>query len=414
MDKTLLQSLSGFSDALDSNKDWLVERLRQVFVSFGYRSLSTPTLERQEILLNKFGPEAQKLLYLFKDNGDRAVGLRYDLTVPLARFVAGCYQSLPLPFKRYEIGPVYRAEKPQKGRSRQFDQADVDIIGQSGLGAVKELLTVIKAVETTLDLTFTCQINDRRLIGAVLDSIEVPAKEQTILLQLLDKKDKIPTEKLRKELAELGLNDVQRRQINQVFLTDDTTLATLEPFLSDPTAIDDLKTLLEFGRTIKLNIVFTPAMVRGLDYYTGLIFECLAEGYDGGSVVGGGQYDSLIESLIGVKLPAVGISFGVDRLVGAIGDRIVNEPSLFVVNLPETEPEIRQWVTGLRTAGRNVELYPESSVELGLQIKYAAKRNYPSIIIPLAEEWRQGKVIEKNLADGTQKTVTLESIKHHV
>ncbi len=414
MDKTLLQPLSGFGDSLDSNKDWLTERLRKVFVSFGYRSLTTPTLERQEVLLNKFGPEAQKLLYLFKDNGNRAVGLRYDLTVPLARFVAGRYQSLPLPFKRYEIGPVYRAEKPQKGRSRQFDQADVDIIGQSGLGAVKELLTVIKAAESALDLTFTCQINDRRLIGMVLDSIEVPAKEQTLLLQLLDKKDKIPADKLGKELAELGLSDVQRRQISQVFLADDTTLATLEPFLSDATTTDELKTLLEFGRSIKLNIVFTPAMVRGLDYYTGLIFECLAEGYDGGSVVGGGQYDSLIESLIGIKLPAVGISFGVDRLVEAIGDRAVNKPSLFVINLPETEPEIRQWVMGLRTAGRNVELYPESNVELGLQIKYAAKRNYPSIIIPLAEEWRQGKVIEKNLADGTQKAVTVDSLKHHV
>lgn len=414
MDKTTPQPLSGFRDSLNSNKDWVIGRLRQIFISFGYQSLETPILERQEVLLNKFGSEAQKLLYLFKDNGDRAVGLRYDLTVPLARFVAGCYQSLPLPFKRYEIGPVFRAEKPQKGRYRQFDQADVDIVGQSGLGAVMELLLLIKAAETALDLTFICQINDRRLVSLILKSIEVPAKEQTALLQLLDKKDKIPVEKLRDQLSGLGLNDVQRRQISQVFLADDTTLATLEPFLSDSAAIDELKMLLEFGRSIKLDIVFAPSMVRGLDYYTGLIFECQVKNYASGSVIAGGQYDSLIESLVGTKLPAVGVSFGVDRLVDVLADQATDQSTLFVVNLPETETEVRQWVTGLRNAGRNVELYPESSADLGTQIKYAAKRDYPTILIPLADEWRQGKITEKDLESGVQKAVTLDSLKHHV
>src|SRR5579872_2819765 len=164
MDRELLNPLSGFRDYNKPNKDLVISKLRSVFVRFGYQFLETPALERQEILLGKFGEEAQKLIYLFEDNGLRKVGLRYDLTVPLSRFVAANYTTLPLPFKRFEIGVVWRAERPQKGRYRQFTQADVDIVGDEGsLSSEKELLEVISLAGKELRLDLTCQINDRAL-----------------------------------------------------------------------------------------------------------------------------------------------------------------------------------------------------------------------------------------------------------
>jgi len=379
-----------------------MSQLRSVFQSFGYQALETPSIERQEMLLGKLGDEAQKLLYLFEDNGGRKVGLRYDLTVPLARFVAGNLNELPLPYKRFEIGNSWRAERAQKGRLRQFTQADVDIIGDNNsLASEKELLSVIRAVQEKLGIDWLCLLNDRRVIKEILTNLKVPAENQGKLLVALDKKDKLTETELEEELKRVGLSDVQLRQISAVFLIDQGHLDRAKAVLDDPSVLSRMEELLSYAKSIGLKADFAPFMVRGLEYYTGTIVECVTADYPS-SLVGGGRYDSLIEDLTGQKVPSIGVSFGVDRLADYLADKELSSRPLFMTNLPETTGEVALWLKELRAKGKNIEQYLDSTVELGKQIKYADKRGFASILIPTEEAWKKGEIIEKNLASGDQ------------
>jgi histidyl-tRNA synthetase len=319
MNKEFLAPLSGFRDLVDPNKGRLEAALRGIFGRFGYQPLETPTLERQEILLNKFGSEAEKLLYVFEDNGGRKVGLRYDLTVPLARYVACNFNELAWPYKRFEIGTVWRADRAQKGRYRQFTQADIDIVGSDALGAEQELLEILRQVQEAAAPSLkglVCLINDRRLVAALLEKLQLTERAADIL-RLLDKQDKLTEQQFGAELTKLGLSDVQLGKLRALFLTDaDEALATITDLLGDTEALQSLQQLIAYGKELGLTMVFAPNMVRGLDYYTGTIIECRLPNYPS-SVIGGGRYDSLVESLNGQKLPAVGISFGIDRLLDA-------------------------------------------------------------------------------------------------
>ncbi len=406
MDRESLQPLSGFRDQLEPSKSAILDVLKKIFQSYGYMELETPAVERKEILLGNYGDEAQKLLYLFEDNGKRKVGLRYDLTVPLSRFVAANYQNLALPFKRFEIGPVFRAEKPQAGRFRQFTQADIDIVGSAG--GEKEILEMVATAAKAFGLKITCVINDRRIVEAVFEYLKVKTELRQALLRLLDKKDKITPERLSKELDDLGLTAVQKKAVSGLFLQTDEPFDELESLLGKLEAITELKNLVKYGKSIGLNMKFDLSMVRGLDYYTGTIFECIEESYGGGTIIGGGRYDGLVEGLIGQKIPAVGISFGVDR-IGEIM-RLERPVTLFIACLPENEVETRRWSTELRQKGKNVEVYLDSSVELGKQIKYADKRGYKSIVIPLEEAWKKGQVEIKNLETGLQEVINREDL----
>lgn len=400
MDKTSFQPLAGFRDLVSPTKRWVLERLEKIFQLYGYQPLETPALERQEILLGKLGSEAQKQLYLFTDNGQRQVGLRYDLTVPLARYVAANYQSLILPFKRYEIGPVWRAEKPQRGRYRQFTQADIDIVGSSSLGAETEILQIIKAVECELGLVFRCLINDRKIVGAVLAKLAVSQSKWKETLIILDKREKVKEEKTLVALQKLGLNADQRGKMAKIFFSQgDLALAAVRNLIGSRPELDRLENLIHQAKKLRLMVVFDPAMVRGLDYYTGTIIEGVTKD-DGNSVLGGGRYDSLVESLIGRKIPAVGLSFGVDRLADLLAAK--SERGLMIVNLPEIEEELIDWANKLRSQGKAVELYLDSAVELGKQLRYADKQGYREVILPLRENWENGEVIVKNLASGEQ------------
>lgn len=394
--------LSGFRDNTNVTKERVTTVLRETFLLYGYRFLETPALERQEILLGKMGDEAQKLLYLFEDNGGRKVGLRYDLTVPLSRFVAGNMGTLPMPFKRYEIGAVWRAERPQKGRYRQFTQADVDVLG-AGIGAEKEFLEMIGVIAKKLEIDLTLLINDRQVVKAIFSELNIDAEIQTKLLQLLDKQDKISDEQMSDGLQQIGLSDVERNQIRDIFLTEPDLETIKELIGAEKTS--NLKELIDYGSSIGLKISFAPSMVRGLDYYTGTIMEATVS--DGaGSIIGGGRYDNLIENLTGQKVEGVGISFGVDR----IADYIVEKENfdkpmpLFIVNLPETEVETARWAQELRDKGMPVERYIESTVELGKQIKYADKRGYKFVLLPFENEWKAGQIVEKQLDTGDQIT----------
>lgn len=412
MDKSSFLPLSGFRDISTPTKDWVAASLRQIFLSFGYQPLETPALEKQEILLGKLGDEGQKQLYLFEDNGGRKVGLRYDLTVPLARYVSGNLGQLPLPYKRFEIGTVWRAERAQKGRYRQFSQADVDIIGaKAGIASEKELLQILAAGQKAFGLTWLVLLNDRRLVADILDSIGVDKDRQPKLLQALDKKDKLTEAELETELRSVGLTDVELKQVSSIFLVAEGALERIKDIVSDQAVVDQVDELMKFGETLGLKIDFAPFMVRGLDYYTGTIFECVLPDFPS-SLVAGGRYDTLVENLTGQKLPAVGISFGVDRIADYLDDQKLAPTPLFVVNLPEMESEVVHWVAELRAGGQNVELYLDSTVELGKQIKYADQRGYASIIIPLAEEWKKGQVVRKNLESGDQEAVEKAKIIH--
>ncbi len=401
MDKEKLLPLSGFRDQLEPNKSAILDCLKKIFQSYGYQELETPVLEKQEILLGNYGDNAQKLLYLFEDNGLRKVGLRYDLTVPLSRYVAAHYQEIKLPFKRFEIGPVFRAEKPQVGRFRQFTQADIDIVGLNS--GEKEMLDVIAAVTRAIGLTVSCQINNREVVSAVLERIMVKADSQRALMRLLDKKDKISPTRFSQEFDKLDLTSVQKKAINGLFIESEDQFDGIDSLLGGSNALKVLKKLIQYGRSIGLKMNFDLSMVRGLDYYTGTIFECVDDNYLGGSLIGGGRYDSLIENLIEQKIPAVGISFGVDRIAELTN---VQQPeTLFFVCLPETELETRQFATELRQSGQRVEVYPDSSVELGKQLKYADKRGYQRVIVPLEDAWKKGRVEVKDLVTGRQEAV---------
>lgn len=401
MDKATFQPLSGFRDLRGPAKDRLIEALRQIFQSFGFEALETPALERQELLLTKYGDEAQKQLYLFEDNGKRPVGLRFDLTVPLARFVAANYADLTLPFKRFEIGPSWRAERPQKGRYRQFTQADIDIVGTDSVSAEQELLEVITAFQKATELPLVVQLNDRRIVGAMLEKMAI--RESKKLLQLLDKKDKLPAEKMTTDLGSLGLSDHQRRQVTSIFLNDGDSLETVEHFLGSTPELTQLQNLLTAANKIGLTAVFVPSMVRGLDYYTGTIIECVVKDSPVGAVIAGGRYDSLVADFIGQKLPAIGISFGVDRLLAAMETPEVTAPAdIFLVHLPENSAEVQEFARQLRSNGHMVELYLDPTVEMGKQIKYAAKKGYASIYLPLEAEWSKGLLVRRDLDTGRQ------------
>lgn len=409
MDKELLRPLSGFRDYSRPTKDRLIFQLRQIFVKYGYQPLETPSIERQDLLLKNYGEEAQKLLYLFEDNGKRKVGLRYDLTLPLARFYAANYQVLPTPYKRFEIGSVWRAERPQKGRLRQFTQADIDIVGTASLAAEKEMLSVVAEVERVAGLNFEVQLNDRAVVATVFDKLKIPNRSRQKLLQILDKKDKIAEQVIFEGILKLGISDVQLRQIRSIFLESETLDDVAR--LAGEGLTAPVVELIETARRLGLKAAFVPSMVRGLDYYTSTIIECRVDGYPS-SVAGGGRYDNLVEGLIGQKVPAVGLSFGVDRLVELLDERQLEEPAIFVARLPETSSELDLWAEDLRKVGCNVEVFLDETVELGKQIRYADKRGYQEILIPRLEDWRQNKIVKKNLQTGQQQSIPREEVKN--
>lgn len=408
MQKELWQPLSGFRDYDKPTKDRVVKVVGEIFERYGYQPMETPSLERQEILLGKLGEDSQKQLYLFEDNGGRKVGLRYDLTVSLARYVASNLGSLTLPFKRSEIGNVWRGERAQKGRLRQFTQADIDVIGSDSLAAEAELLQVIADVDKALSLELTILANDRRLAQALLEKINIPADQQAAFLQVIDKAKRIDAEALDKELGRFCLSDTQLKQTRILFLAD--TEAELEKLEVAEELKQPLEQLVKLAESLGLKARVDLGMVRGLEYYTGTIIEAVVDDFPN-SLIGGGRYDTLVEQFNGQKVSAVGISLGVDRIVDFLDSRTSPEPAaLFMVNLPETKDELEQWASELRASGKIIEVYLDSNVELGKQIKYAAKRGFKEVYLPFEPEWKRGEVVVKDLTTGDQKVVERTSL----
>src|SRR5579875_2329539 len=331
--KATPQVLKGMRDFLPARmilRHFVTDQLRRVFERFGFEPLQTPAIEYAETLEGKFGEEADKLIYKFEDRGGRAVGLRYDLTVPLARVVS-MYPEMVKPFKRYQIAPVWRAERPQKGRYREFYQCDVDVVGGTSMIADAEVVIIAYQALRQLGFRgFLILLNNRKILQGVALKLDLDEEQATRVWRIIDKWDKIGPEGVRSELSDAGIPSEKVEQLYRLFESGATSVDTLESLknrLGDvPIALEGIRELEQIVRYLDLSEVpaafvrVDPHMVRGLDYYTGPIFEVVVEQPRIGSICGGGRYDRLVGALGPAQFPAVGISIGLDRLIDVIDE----------------------------------------------------------------------------------------------
>lgn len=403
-----LQTLKGFRDFLPEEKrvrDVVARKIVKTFERFGFDPLETPTLEYAELLLGKYGKEADQLVYSFKDRGDRSVALRYDQTVPTARVLSQYQQQLGKAFRRYQIQNVFRADKPQKGRYREFCQCDADIFGVTSPIADAEILAVYEAIYKDIGFdNLIIKINDRKILFDTLTPFATDKVSIFSLIQSIDKLDKQSVAEVVEELAQKGMLPAIAQQAIEK-LQKATITDNLRAIINAATALGIPESVLEF----------TPTLARGLDYYTGMIFEGVIPGMTG-SVGGGGRYDNLIESLGGPRISAVGFGLGFDRTVEAALElglvKTENSTQVLVTFFsPEFEKETLGIVNNLRNAQVNTELYPDPNDKLDKQLKYADKKGIPFVVIAGEEEMKKGMVKVKNLAKKEQKEVSIDSIK---
>ena len=406
---TTLQTLKGFRDFLPNEKrkrNYVVQRIIAAFERAGFEPLETPTLEYKETIMGKYGEEADKLVYEFVDRGGREVAMRYDQTVPTARVMAQNQSVLSLPFRRYQIQNGFRADKPQKGLFREVTEWDIDISGSTAALADAEILaTTYQAYKSVGFENIELRVNDRQLLFKVLAPFTNEQVSTASLIQSIDKLDKLLPEKVAQELVEKGLT----QSAAQAALT---AITQTQPS-------DNLAEIMELAIALgipKEKIVFTPTIARGLDYYTGLIFEVVVPEFSGGSLGGGGRYDNLIKDLSGVDMPAVGIGIGFDRTVDAamkLGLIPVEQMSGAKVLVTMFSPNLRTQSAAiaaqLRQAGIQTELY-SGDAKLGKQFKFAAKKGIPLVVIAGEEEIAQNKVAVKNMQSGEQQIVDIEQV----
>jgi histidyl-tRNA synthetase len=409
MDKQKLQPPKGFRDFLPKEakkRQYLTEKLKDTFVLFGFEPLETPAIEYQEILLGKYGDEADKLVYTFEDNGGRKVALRYDQTVPTARVLSTYQENLPMPYRRFQIQPVWRAEKPQKGRFREFLQCDADIYGSESPLADAEIIALTNMVYSALGFeNFKIFINDRTILYELMKFASVPENLQLATIAAMDKLDRKTESEVSSELTSLGLTD---ESIKHLF-----------HHLAEEKPTDRLNQILSFSEKLgvkKERLEFQARLARGLDYYTSTIFEVKIDEYEYGSVGGGGRYDELIGKLSGFSLPAVGISFGFDRTIEAMDklklfpDESKREGAIVTVFNSDLIGMSASVAANLRENGIPVELFPDDSKKLDKQLKYADKKGVKWLIVIGPDEVSSDSVLLKNLETGHQEDVQLKSL----
>jgi histidyl-tRNA synthetase len=430
-----------------ARRNYILDAIQATFQLFGYQQIETPAMENLSTLTGKYGDEGDQLLFKILNSGDflkelspedlskgsganlnklSEKGLRYDLTVPFARYVAMNRNELSFPFKRYQIQPVWRADRPQKGRYREFYQCDADVVGTDSLLCEAEIIGMIRQVFTKLGLTqYSIKINNRKILTGIAEAIGADGKEGPLCVAI-DKLDKIGWEKVQEELQQRGFeNDSLDRLAPLVNLKEGVSarMEVLNGFLKNsPTGLQGLQELEEvFGLLERMgtnldHVDFDPMLARGLSYYTGAIFEVKVHGVSIGSVSGGGRYDNLtgVFGLPGV--PGVGFSFGVDRLYD-----VLEELDLFPTDRMEgTQLLLAHFDQAgfdyalkclpiLRDAGIRTELYPEVC-KLKKQLEYASKKDLPYVGICGDQEIATQTLAVKALASGTQETLTLKEL----
>ncbi len=404
------QTLKGFRDFLPAQKaarDYVTKKLQTTFERFGFAPLETPTLEYASLLLGKYGTEADKLVYTFQDRGEREIGLRYDQTVPTARVLVQYQAELPKFFRRYQLQNVFRADKPQKGRYREFRQCDCDIFGSTSPLADAEILAVYYFAFAELGLTqLRIEFNDRQTLMAMASPFATPEVTTASIIQSIDKLDKNTPAEVTAELTAKGLSAEAAAAV----------LAEVEKAEMS----DNLKQIEHFARQLGVpaeSLVFNPKIARGLDYYTGLIFEGRLPEYGAGSLGGGGRYDHLIEQLSGVSIPAVGFGIGFDRTVeaatelGLIPNLLSTTQVLVTVfdDQPASLDSSLQVAHQLRAAGITTEVYPAVD-KLGKQFKVADQKHIPFVVIIGEAERGAQQVKVKKLATGEEQLLSFDAL----
>lgn len=427
MSKNLIQprTLKGFRDFLPADmipREKLMETAREVYRSYGFVPIETPTLEYAEILCGKGSEETDRQMFRFIDHGKRDVGMRFDLTVPLARYVAQHSNDLGLPFKRYHIGMVWRGEKPQVGRYREFAQCDFDTIGTTSINSDIETALVIFDLMRAIGFeNFKIRINNRKVLNGLLQKFEL-GQFSTEVLRAIDKLPKIGREKVRDEITKAtSANEKQVDQIlelSEISGTNQEVLTRLRDICAGnelaEQGTDELNSIIKATESVGIidaNLSIDVSIARGLDYYTGTIFETfLGDLPSIGSVCSGGRYDNLAELFTKQQLPGVGASLGLDRLLAAMQTLEMIPPvkttaDVLIIQFDDNNfTDYLGIASSLRAAGVRTEIYPEKK-KLDKQFKYADRRGFRIALIAGADELAANTVKLKELDSGQQSTV---------
>ena len=440
-----------FSPLEMARRNYIFDTIKSVFALYGFQQIETPAMENLSTLMGKYGEEGDKLLFKILNSGDwkgaldadalanstigaltskvSEKGLRYDLTVPFARFVVQHRDTIQFPFKRYQIQPVWRADRPQKGRYREFYQCDVDVVGTNSLLSEVELIQIVEEVYRHLGIRVSLHINNRKILAGIAEVIGQPERIVDITVAI-DKLDKIGIDNVNKELLEKGIpaeavealqpilhlngtNAEKLDQLEQVLTSSETGLKGIEE-LRTIFALYNQSNLSDASEKSDFSVELDLCLARGLNYYTGAIFEVKALDVQMGSITGGGRYDNLtgIFGMPGVS--GVGISFGADRIYD-----VLTELNLYPENLQSTtqllfatfgEQELLyalRWAKALRGQGVSVEVYPEPT-KMKKQMGYADAKNIPFVAIVGGDEMAANKVMLKNMLSGEQQLVSLE------
>jgi histidyl-tRNA synthetase len=418
------RTLKGFRDYLPAQmlpREGLMQKAREVYRSYGFAPIDTPALEYAEVLLGKGGDETDKQLFRFEDGGKRDVAMRFDLTIPFARFSAQHLNEIGTPFKRYAMGTVWRGEKPQKGRYREFIQCDFDTIGTKSNAADIETLFVINDLLEAIGFErFTIRVNNRLVLNGVLEQLQI-ADRSTDVLRALDKLLKIGEEKVIAEMTDSGIaEDAAKKVLEFAALsgTPDEMLSGVESMVagseSGQEGIAKLRELFAACKAAGLaadRVQLDLSIARGLDYYTGTIYETFLDDLPTiGSVCSGGRYDNLAELFTSQPLPGVGASLGLDRLLAAMEDLGMlpetKTPAPVLVTMFDKDRTTDYLRIGrvLRQAGISTEVYPDTKA-IRKQLKYADQKGFRVAIIAGADEFDKGVWQVKNLANGEQSDV---------
>ena len=424
------RTLPGFMELLPNEQilfNQMKEKIQKTYERYGFLPLNTPIIELSEVLLAKAGGETEKQIYRF-EKGDTGLALRFDLTVPLAKYVAKNYGNLSFPFRRYQIGKVYRGEKAQKGRYREFYQCDIDIIGDEELDIINdaELPSVIYTLFKELGFDdFTIKINNRKLLSGLFESLSQEI-ESIEILRIIDKIEKIGKEAVIKELEKLGLkeNDISRIiEFIEIDGSTDEKLQQIEQLkIENETykkGLNEIKEVIKYVRLFGIpeqNFSLDLTIARGLDYYTGTVYETFLNNYrELGSVCSGGGYENLAENYTNKKLPGVGISIGLTRLFYKLNELNIikaekkSVSEILIIPMTEDLQKPIEIANTLRNAGINTEIYLNNK-KLKAKMKYADKLQIPYVMVVGEDEINSNILKIKNMETGEEKTIEMEKI----
>ena len=431
-----------FSPIEMAKRNYIFNTIREVYALYGFQQIETPAMETLQTLMGKYGEEGDKLLFKVLNSGDclskvsdeelaerNALhlaskmcekGLRYDLTVPFARYVVMHREELQLPFKRYQIQPVWRADRPQKGRYREFYQCDADVVGSDSLLNEVELMQIVDTVFSRFDIRVQIKINNRKILTGIAEVIGAADKIVDITVAI-DKLDKIGIDNVNEELRQDGLSDAQIEKLQPIISltgSNDEKLNTIAGVLAESETglkgVEETRYILETLKTIGLNneIQLDLTLARGLNYYTGAIFEVKALDVQIGSITGGGRYDNLTGIFGMPGLSGVGISFGADRIYDVLNTLdlypkdSINATQLLFINFGEKETAYcLPLVTKARQAGIRTEMFPDAA-KMKKQMNYANAKQIPFVVLAGENEMNEGKVTLKNMITGEQQMVS--------